>query len=842
MNHAPISTTHYPIPNSPIPMSRRRPRKPARIQAKAAPLTLSAAALLVALLAVPAFFNIQSSTSFEPDKGALIRTLAAVALLPLLLGGVQHWRSSTRARWSELAQPLKLLAAFVLLSATATLLSVDPVTSFWGNHERGYGLLTVLAGATFIVVAMQAARAHGPWLLIDAILLAAAIPALYGLLQVVGYDPVRGATVSFVLGDRASSSLGNPLFLADFLLTAVILAAARLFAGPKLRPDARLGLSAYALLLLAALIATFSRSALLAAIIAATFFFLAWGHNRRNRPLQAAGFIVLLGGGLLLIAAWALPDLLPARLGDLFASGGSGGQRLLIWQGVFDMLRSAPARLLTGLGPDAITLRLAPHLPAQLAHFEVDWLFRLPDRAHTLPLDLLAHTGLLGLLLWTGFWSALLARLSPPLRAPFGRWQTVIPVITAIIFAALAALLSGLPASPLGYGAGFLGGALLPLLLAPADVAGPARSPLSPYLLAALAAHWLFHTFSFPTHAPELLTWALIGLVLTVETGPKSQHASPPDISSWQLAGIALAALAFGLSASSSSSLILWAGAFLLLILIAGFLARSSRDWHTLFLPLLLILPAIPLNRTPGLSAWLAYAWLLLWLLAQVYLLIPRPDARRHAPKLALLIPLILLLNLPLFGDIAYKSAILSPTDEAARDILMQRAFALSPHDHILAAGIAPTEIQALPSEASLEHPQAQKIITLYERALAAQPLAPEPPAAYADWLRTRVPGDAAAIPLAFDAFEHALALSPHDIYTRHRLALLRAQTGDLEGAISDLDTLLDLDPLYGPTYLALSEFQRRQGDLAAAAATLERGIANVPWWGELPRALETLQ
>ena len=62
-------------------------------------------------------------------------------------------------------------------------------------------------------------------------------------------------------------------------------------------------------------------------------------------------------------------------------------------------------------------------------------------------------------------------------------------------------------------------------------------------------------------------------------------------------------------------------------------------------------------------------------------------------------------LALPVFGDIAYKSALLSLEDASARAVYLHRAFVLSPYDHIIAAGIVPTEDATLPATAGLDHP-----------------------------------------------------------------------------------------------------------------------------------------
>ncbi len=827
-------------------MSRRRSRN---ISPPPIPLDLASVALLVAIVSIPAYFNIQSSTSFEPDKGALLRSFAAIALVFLASEAINYLRAGSRPTWSQFSLPVKLLAGFVVVILLSTIAGVDFVTSLWGNYERGYGLLSLLAGIIVGSVAYRMARSGQQWLLIDAILLAAVIPMVYGLLQVIGYDPVVGQTVSFTLGQRASSSLGNPLFLADFLLLVIPLGIARLVLGESRSKLFRAGLGVYLGLLVLTLVATKSLTALGASITAGAFLLVAVGRLQHRRWFTMTGLLVLAGGFLLLLLAWLIPETLPWRLGDIFASGGSGGQRLLIWQAVLDLMRNEPRWLFTGLGPDGLALKIAPYLSPEFAHFEVDWFFRLPDRAHTWPLELLSAGGALAFILWTLFLVAVMARLMPDV--PNRRWLSILlPVGGAILGAVLGMAMVGLAAIPIGLTAGLFGGVLAVLLWSSASpVEKPAVAPdLSPYLLAALVGHWLFLTFSFSTHAPDLLFWAIVGLALgggvttKASMRPGTKRRQQPERSPhFVLAGIACATFGFSLSAAWPAVLPLWLACMFILFLLAWGLSPTQRGWMTFFFPALALIPALLLNQRMGLPAWLAYTWLLIWLLAMVWLVLPTKNRRKFMPALIALFPLLLVLNLPVYGDIAYKSAISQPASED-RIIFMNRALLLSPHDHTLLYGIAYVENYLLAADATLEQAQSQHLSALYQQAQQAQPLAPEPYAAYADWLRQRGVVDQTAIPLAFENFDHALALSPNDIQTRNHLALLRWQSGDSEGASNDFNALLVVDSLYGPTYLNLAQMQRSQGDLDGARATLLAGVAKVPWWPDLQQALDELQ
>ena len=218
--------------------------------------------LLIMVAVTPVFFNIQSSTSFEPDKAALLRGLAAAGMIALVWGRKHAGWSGVRRRQEDLDVPgtgyrvpgllqqmredlgisLWVLAGLVAATALSTAVSVDPITSLWGNYDRAYGLLAVAAGVAITLLMYAGCRAGAMWLIVDAALLGAGAPVLYALLQVLGYDPVIARSVSFVLGQRASATLGNPLFLADYLLLALMLAGARLAVGTAVARSTPLGL------------------------------------------------------------------------------------------------------------------------------------------------------------------------------------------------------------------------------------------------------------------------------------------------------------------------------------------------------------------------------------------------------------------------------------------------------------------------------------------------------------------------------------------------------------------------------------------------------------------------
>lgn len=794
-------------------------------------LDLTTLPVLLAVVLVPAFFNIQSSVSFEPDKAMLVHSLTGVLALAWLALAWQQ-RSRLREHWQHIPLPLRWLAVSAGAWLLATAFSLDLVSSFWGNHERGLGLLSLLSALLLTVGAYRLVQMGRFILLVDAAILGSLAPALYAILQVLGYDPVIGHSVSFALGQRASSTPGNPLFLADYLLLVLPLTLARLGYKPRPRGQERVLLLLAAFLQLAALVAAGSLTALGAGAAAAAFGLFAQGRLQARRRLTWAGLLILAGGMVALLVSWLFPGLLPARLGQIFAGGSSGGQRLLFWQATAEALRAHPSRLLIGFGADTLPLALPPFLPPTIAHFEVDWAFRIPDRAHTWLLDALSTGGILAvaaeLVLWTTALAALIGVSS------WRRWA--LPLLTAGISAIGGSLLFGLGAVPPGLIAGWLAGWLWLLLRSGRD-ARPVH-PWSPAVLAALVGHWVFLSFSFRTHAADVLAWSLLGVAVALAPpAVKGGHAvgdGAQPLLGW-LAGAAFAIFGYALSAAWPRALPLWlyGGALLLLPVMLLPAHGSRRTWQRFLIPTLVLLPALLLNRYTGLPAWLAYAWLLGWLLFLLGQAVPLAAAQQRL--LLVGAALLLLINLPQFGDIAYKSALLfgplSPTGRAWQ----QRALALSPYDHDVALGLASTAAAGDNTGAD------PRIRQLYQTAIAAQPQAVGPRAAYAEWLRRQAQGDPAITDAALRVFEQVLHMSPHDIESRNRLALLHWQTGDSERAMADLQALLAEDPLYGPTYLNLAQIQLALGQRAAARQTLQAGVEHVPWWPALADALATL-
>src|SRR5919197_871968 len=129
---------------------------------------------LAALILAPLFFNPYASQVFEPNKVALVRTLALVMLAAWLVRGIEAYAPRVdgadpgtarpqlrrllirlRALYTKGASenPLLLPMLFVIVAhVVSTLASVAPTLSWLGSYERSQGLYTTLSYVSIALV------------------------------------------------------------------------------------------------------------------------------------------------------------------------------------------------------------------------------------------------------------------------------------------------------------------------------------------------------------------------------------------------------------------------------------------------------------------------------------------------------------------------------------------------------------------------------------------------------------------------------------------------------------------------------------------------------------------
>ena len=200
----------------------------------------------------------------------------------------------------------RALTGFVVACAVATVTSMSPLTSFWGQSQRYTGLLTFVACsflAFFVSKIFDSVRAF--WV-VCALVAASSVVGLYGLLQEAERDPFTWSVSSF--GKFVFGTMGNPntasglvslaLPLCVWLMLSPALAISRRIIG-----GATFGLSA-------SMLASFDSFQGSAAALMAALLSIAYVMTVRTWRMLILGVIVAM-------ASIVIPNLSPLASGRL---------------------------------------------------------------------------------------------------------------------------------------------------------------------------------------------------------------------------------------------------------------------------------------------------------------------------------------------------------------------------------------------------------------------------------------------------------------------------------------------------------------------------------------------
>lgn len=195
--------------------------------------------LLAAVLA-PLFFDVYSSRVFEPDKITLVRSLAVIMsaawLIRLLETGLKMrstdvdrahagWRDAwyvSLARENPLAWPTLLLVLAYLIS---TIFSVSQVVSLWGSYQRLQGTYSTFSYIVIFALLAGTMRRREQVERLITVMLFTSLPAsLYGLVQ---HNKLEFLPWAGDVTTRVTSSMGNAIFIAAWLIMVVPLALGR---------------------------------------------------------------------------------------------------------------------------------------------------------------------------------------------------------------------------------------------------------------------------------------------------------------------------------------------------------------------------------------------------------------------------------------------------------------------------------------------------------------------------------------------------------------------------------------------------------------------------------------
>jgi O-antigen ligase len=381
-------------------------------------------------------FTTALSDAFALPKTATMLVLTVLLLPGLLLLGLRRGALSVGG-WSVATI---VLAVYLILTVAATVHSADSIQSLIGERLQYQGLLATLA----YVVAFVAARAvlvseERIRALALAVVVAATIASLYGLVQQVRLDPIwhvldRG---------RIFSTLGQANALAAYLVLALPLAVAvGLASNGRVR---RLALLAAAVLIAIAIAFTLSRGGYLGALVAmgalGAFLVRRSMLTPRRARLVAACAVIVVGMVSLVPPVTASFNQVVQRASKTIdLAEGSASSHLDLWAVGIRMATDYPV---LGMGPEMYPVLfpqyrnrvLSPARAAVMARFR-------PESPHNVPIAIAAGAGLPALLAYLAIvMSALVAGWR---RLRIGQSLTERLLIAALLAAALGHLTTDL--------------------------------------------------------------------------------------------------------------------------------------------------------------------------------------------------------------------------------------------------------------------------------------------------------------------------------------------------------------------------------------------------------------
>lgn len=364
--------------------------------------------LKILLFLVPLLPLVYSSNFFFPY--VILRT---VFFRTVILSVLFLWLYLivTKKSWREL-KLVKISLLYLLFLAVSTITSIlglDPYKSFWSYFERMDGLLSMLTLFFYLVLLIKLFKDEKDWMVnIRVILTGSLAVSLFGIIQKFSLLKVYGAGTA-----RVPSTLGNPAFLAGYLLLAAGIGL-YYYLHEKEKYWKYFSLCIIAIDL-AVLFMTSTRSAMLGvcgAIIAALLITGVFKRGRLQKASLAALALVVAAGSLFAYNRTHFKDSnipILRRLAVISLSDRDTANRLLTWQWAWQGIKERPV---LGYGQENFEIVFNKYYTPRITE---NWF----DRTHNVYLDLLVTSGIFGLVSYLSLFGYCLYALFRKRRSDF---------------------------------------------------------------------------------------------------------------------------------------------------------------------------------------------------------------------------------------------------------------------------------------------------------------------------------------------------------------------------------------------------------------------------------------
>jgi len=112
--------------------------------------------------------------------------------------------------------------AFTFVVGLADLIGVNPYNSFWSNYERMEGYITILHLSLFFLIAKSIFRSKKDWIIFFSMYLVVSVfVSLFTIIEPLLVKQAANYIKEY--GTRMAGTIGNPPFLAAYLLFSVFL-------------------------------------------------------------------------------------------------------------------------------------------------------------------------------------------------------------------------------------------------------------------------------------------------------------------------------------------------------------------------------------------------------------------------------------------------------------------------------------------------------------------------------------------------------------------------------------------------------------------------------------------
>lgn len=349
----------------------------------------------MAAAAVPLVMEPWWSSAFAAPKTVAMVVASAVLALTVTI-------ARPRARWRRGRTPLALLGTVAGFAILSTLVTADPGHSLLGEHGQHQGLVTLLCyGAAFVA----AWRSVGPYpsrrLLAWILVAGGAVVATYGLVQLVGADPIWLGVLD---KGRIFSTVGQANALAAvFVLTIPLTGGLATIAAGRAR------LLALAVLVMEVVAFAYAQSrggylGLAVGLCGAGLLWLLRSRRWRNAPTEASRgrstarrspsvrTLALGAFAMLAVAALVGPIVVSRIATHETRMMSSTPMRFDLWATGAAMAIDNPV---VGIGPDAFALRFPEYRDRMLTRRRARAFSRYrPQNPHSVPIGIGAAIGI----------------------------------------------------------------------------------------------------------------------------------------------------------------------------------------------------------------------------------------------------------------------------------------------------------------------------------------------------------------------------------------------------------------------------------------------------------------